>query len=117
MTKSNSEYLCMDCVNYMKCPVNSGELCDFVKKADITPIERLRKNHIRVMECDKFIKRETITGEILPLPNGMIRQCIICGSDFEANFYDRFVCSNPECKTQSHILKKDRLFERGVIRG
>ena len=33
MTKINSKYLCMDCVNYMKCPVNFGINCEFVKKS------------------------------------------------------------------------------------
>ena len=88
-----------------------------LKKAQVTQIDRLRKNHIRVIECDKFIKRDTINGEILPLPRELIRKCLICDNEFEVTDHDRFVCSNPECKKQSRKLKKDRLFERGVIRG
>jgi hypothetical protein len=102
------EYLCMNCENYMKCPVNAGVMCDFVKKAKITYIERLHKNHILVKECNKFRLRESITGEILPLIETSTRFCSMCGKEFIVTKSDRYVCSNPKCKEQSRKFRKSR---------
>lgn len=103
-----SKYLCMDCVHYMKCAVNSGIMCDFVKKAKVTYLEERHKNHLLVSECDRFVKRETITGEILPLPPDAKRICSICGNEFNPTKYNRLVCSNPKCKEQSRKFRKSR---------
>lgn len=103
-----SKYLCMDCIHYMKCAVNAGVMCDFVKKAKVTYIERLRKNHILVSECDRFVKRESITGEILPLTDDTTRECRICGQVFFVTKEDKHICSNPQCKEQSRKFRKSR---------
>lgn len=103
-----SKYLCMDCVHYMKCAVNSGIMCDFVKQAKVTYLEERHKNHLLVSECDRFVKRESITGEILPLIEETTRFCSMCGNEFVVTKNDRYVCSNPQCKEHSRKFRKSR---------
>ena len=102
------KYLCMNCIHYMNCKVNAGIMCDFVKESTVTYIERKHKNHILVSECDRFVERDTITGEILPLPPEPKRVCNICGKEFDPTKYNRLVCSDPKCKYQSRQFRKSR---------
>lgn len=47
----------MDCVNYLKCPVNSGILCDFVKEYEENWLEGHKRKHIYVTQCEKYRSR------------------------------------------------------------
>lgn len=106
--ETDKRYLCMDCENYMKCPVNAGILCDFVKDYELTYIERKRKNHILVFDCDRFEDNERDHYPELPLPIIKKRECRVCGKEFEISKHNKTVCGDPKCKEISIKFRKRR---------
>ena len=105
---ADKKYLCMDCEHYMKCPVNAGVLCDFVKDYEITYIERKHKDHILVFDCDKFEDNEHDHCPELPLPVIKTRNCRICGKPFELSKHNKIVCGDPACKLIRDKVRKKR---------
>lgn len=102
-------YKCMDCVYYMRCQVNAGILTDFVKDYQITYLEDHKRNHILVLDCEKFKQRDIERGPELPLPNDLVEHvCRICCKTFVKTNEDRTICSNPRCKEQSRNFRKSR---------
>ena len=99
-------YKCMDCIYYMKCPVNAGIMCDFVKDYQITYLEDHNRQHILVFDCEKFKQRDIERGPELPLPDDDEAVCRICGKTFTRTYKDRTICSNPRCKEQSLKTRK-----------
>lgn len=100
------KYLCVNCVYYMRCLVNLGFMCDFVKDANITYLPERNRNHILVFECEKFKQRDIERGPELPLPDEDEATCRICGVTFTKTYRDRTICSNPRCKEQSLKTRK-----------
>ena len=94
----------------MKCAVNTGIMCDFVKDAKVTYLEDHDRNHILVYQCEKFKRRDVERGPELPLPVDVqvTRECAVCGRLFIVTNENRTVCSNPKCKEQSRNFRKSR---------
>lgn len=103
-------YKCMDCIHYLKCPVNAGILCDFVTDYHITYLEDHKRNHILVLHCEKFKQRDIERGPMLQLPlDEEERVCRICGKTFIKTNHDRTICSDPRCKEQSLNVREKRV--------
>lgn len=99
-------YKCMDCIYYMKCPVNAGIITDFVKDYRVTYLEDHKRQHVLVFDCEKFRQRDIERGPELPLPDEDVATCRICGKTFNRTYKDRTICSNPRCKEQSLKTRK-----------
>lgn len=100
-------YKCMDCMYYMKCPVNAGIMCDFVKDANVTYLEDHKRNHILVLSCERFKQRDIERGPMLQVPlEPEERVCRVCGKTFIKTSRDRTICSDPRCKEQSLKVRK-----------
>ena len=101
-------YKCLECEYYLKCPVNAGIMCDFVKDCKVTYLEDHKRNHILVYDCEKFKHRDVERGPELPLPDEykVIRKCVICGREFEVTSDNKTVCSDPLCKLKSRKSRK-----------
>ena len=106
--ETDKKYLCMDCEHYMKCPVNAGILCEFVKDYELTYIERKRKNHILVFDCDKYVDNERNHYPELPLPRIKARNCRVCGKPFDITKHNKSVCGDPKCKYVSATYRPSR---------
>lgn len=103
-----SKYICVDCVHYMKCPVNAGLKMNYVTDCKITYLEERKKNHILVFECNNFKQRDVEKGSILHLPREQTRSCRVCGREFVISRNNRYICSNPKCKEISNKFRKSR---------
>lgn len=101
-------YKCIECEFYMKCPVNAGIMCEFVKDCKVTYLEDHKRNHILVYECDKFKHRDVERGPELPLPDDVkvTRECVICKRQFVVTITNKTVCSDPQCKLISRKRRK-----------
>ena len=103
-------YKCLECEFYMKCPVNAGKMCDFVKDAKVTYLEDHDRNHILVYQCEKFKQRDVERGPELPLPVDVqvTRECAVCGRLFIVTNENRTVSSDTKCKEMSRKYRKSR---------
>lgn len=103
-------YKCIECKYYMKCPVNAGIMCDFVKDCKVTYLEDHKRDHILVYNCEKFKRRDVERGPELPLPEDVqvIRECAVCGREFVVTKENKTVCADPQCKIISKTKRKSR---------